>query len=138
VPGSHQVALPADAGLVDDHPLLERSVQLMVGAGDALLFPWSLWHSVVANLSTQTRLSAVVWYSQLWIRPFDHHRVDPGVLARLTPRQRLLFGDLADTTDPQEYYWPTQPDYLDTMIEPPWRRSREMFAYLRAVETFRQ
>ncbi|MFG1892299.1 phytanoyl-CoA dioxygenase family protein [Micromonospora sp. NPDC049051] len=115
VPGSHRIPLPRTGEGFSTHPARARERELVVDAGDVVLFPWNLWHSVGPNNTTTTRVSAVVWYSQLWARPVDYAQVEAHVLDRMTPRRRLLLGGIADAV-PSTYYLPAADDYLPTML----------------------
>lgn len=70
-------------------------LQVLARAGDALLFPHSLWHGVAPNHSGRTRYSIALRYGQLALRPFE--RFDPVLTdtgRSFTARQRRLLGDL--------------------------------------------
>lgn len=89
------------------------AIQLLAQPGDAVIFPWSLWHGVAPNLTTTTRRTVVIRYGQLWLRPRDYVTLPSKVLKRLTPRQRRLFGDFGNTKigkgydyTPNDYYHP--------------------------------
>jgi hypothetical protein len=114
IPGTHTEPLPETAKELAAHPARARSFQLHAAAGDAILFPSTLWHAVAPNRGDTTRTSVVVWYSQTWARPVDYVEMTPSVLSRLTDRQRLMFGDLDHR--PVAHYLPSQPDYLPTML----------------------
>ena len=101
VPGSHRRKFPPKA------PTSPRgAVQLLTRPGDALLFPWSLWHAVAPNRSGRVRKSVTLRYGPLWARPYDHERLPAEVLERLSPRRRRLFGDLGPESRPWECYYP--------------------------------
>ena len=113
VPGSHRVALPPDKRETTDTP--EGAIQLRVRAGDAVIFPWSLWHAVAPNHSTSTRRSITLRYGQLWSRPYDYERVPEEVLARMTPRRRRLFGDLGPDAEPATFFYPNEKEQVRLM-----------------------
>ncbi len=137
VPGSHEVEFPRDHETLASHPLRRRAFQLQALAGDVILFPATLWHAVAPNRSHVARTSLVVWYSQLWARPVDYDRIERKVLARLTKRQRLLLGELAQTR-PVTYYLPTQADYLPTMAAGLPTHSTELLPYFDDYDSHRQ
>ncbi|HEX6099449.1 MAG TPA: phytanoyl-CoA dioxygenase family protein [Thermoanaerobaculia bacterium] len=110
VPGSHRRLFPKE-GLAATPP---EAVQLTVRAGDALIFPWSLWHAVAPNHSGRARRSVTVRYGQLWSRPYDFERLPASVLARLTPRRRRLLGDLGDV-HPSSYFYLDEEEQLRVM-----------------------
>ncbi|HEY0139416.1 MAG TPA: phytanoyl-CoA dioxygenase family protein [Thermoanaerobaculia bacterium] len=97
VPGSHRLPFVGES--------VRDAVQLRARAGDLLLFPWSLWHAVAPNRSGRVRKSITFRYGQLWSRPYDYERLPPGVLARMTRRQRRLFGDLGADVPPSSYFY---------------------------------
>jgi len=113
VPGSHRVALPAERRETTATP--PGAVQLRVRAGDAVIFPWSLWHAVAPNHGTATRRSVTLRYGQLWSRPYDYERLPAETLARMTPRRRRLFGDLGPAPDPVAFYYPDEAEQLRLM-----------------------
>lgn len=79
--------------------------QILAHAGDALIFPWNLWHGVASNVHGKERATIIIRYGPLWVRPQDYIRISPAVLSRLTPRRRRLLGDFphpADFYKPQE------------------------------------
>jgi hypothetical protein len=137
VPGSHEVEFPRASSALASHPLRQGSIQLQARAGDVILFPATLWHAVAPNKSQASRISLVVWYSQLWARPVDYHHIESRVLERLSKRQRLLLGALADAR-PVTYYLPTQADYLATMTAGVARDSSELFPYFDDYDSHRQ
>jgi ectoine hydroxylase-related dioxygenase (phytanoyl-CoA dioxygenase family) len=89
------------------------AIQLLAKPGDAIIFPWSLWHGVSPNLSSSIRRTIVIRYGQLWLRPRDYITLPSKILKRLTLRQKRLFGDFGETTIgknhnyfPNDYYHP--------------------------------
>jgi hypothetical protein len=92
-------------------------MQILARAGDALLFPWSLWHGVAPNRTRVTRVSTILRYSQLWCRPVDYDRLPTDVLARLTSRQGRLFGALK-TRPNDNAFRPTDHEHLDLVLGP--------------------
>lgn len=79
-------------------------------AGDALVFPGSLWHAVDRKTSTGSRETINFRYGPLWCMPYDHAGYGPSVLDRLTPRQRRIAGDLGPDAPPEAYYKPADQD----------------------------
>lgn len=129
LPGSH-----TRPSLTSPSADASSAVQLEAEAGDLLLFPWSLWHGVAPNRSSSNRVSVVVWYAQLWARPIDYQSLRAETLGRLTPRQRLLFGDIELTPNMDRYYMPGTQSYLSTMLDHRQRGSSEIKPYLNADE----
>lgn len=112
IPGSHE-RLPskteygcfipeANAG-IDQGALPEGAVQLEAKAGDAVVFPYSLWHAVAPNRHGRTRRSIILRYGQMWHRPFDFRLVDPAGYGDLTERQRRILGDIDEDAFNQWY-----------------------------------
>jgi hypothetical protein len=79
--------------------------QIVARAGDAVLFPWCLWHAVAPNLRGTPRKSVILRYGQMWCQPFDLE-LSEAMLARLTPRRRRMVGDLGGRTDARAFYKP--------------------------------
>jgi hypothetical protein len=111
VPGSHKRPLPE--GGVEGGPYTPEAVQLRVQAGDAVLFPHALWHGYVTNRSDRTRKSLIYCYSQQCFRCFDYEKASPELLARCTPRQRRLIGDIGEWKYGSYFYSP--PDQVELM-----------------------
>ena len=103
MPGSHLRPYPEE-GLAEG-PHAPGAVQLCVEAGDAALFGHSLWHGVAPNLSHQSRKTLIYCYSQHCFRPFDYQQPSDALLARCTPRQRRLLGDLGQDWRPGAYFY---------------------------------
>lgn len=113
VPGSHRRKFP------ESPPTSPRgAVQLLARLGDALIFPWSLWHAVAPNRGGQVRKSVTLRYGPLWARPYDYERLPAAVLERLSPRRRRLFGDLGPASRPWEYYYPDPAEQRRRMAAP--------------------
>jgi hypothetical protein len=137
IPGSHIHQFP-DAG-IDWDSNTSRIKQVLARAGDAIIFPWSLWHGVAPNKSGNIRKSAFVRYSQLWTRPVDYDKQSPEVLARLSPRQRRLFGDFGDQFVASDYYRPTSKHrHLETILGAEWGREKYFERYADTYEFFKQ
>lgn len=139
VPGSHVVPLP-DNGQ-DDAP--GQRHQILAAPGDAVIFPWSLWHSVGPNRSERVRVSAIIRYAQLWCRPQDYDELDDAVFERLTtPRRRLLFGRMSAEPENFDYlyrfYLPASGEYVETMFGDEWSDSREAVGYRRTESAVRE
>lgn len=113
VPGSHRVRFPDQKFSPAAPPA--GAIQLRAKAGDALLFPWSLWHAVAPNHSARARQSITFRYGQMWSRPYDYERLPAEVLERLTPRRRRLCGDLGAGIHPSAYFYPDPDEQLRIM-----------------------
>jgi hypothetical protein len=109
IPGSHVGRFPKGAleALLDDSlanfradGMVEVDVpgarQVLVNAGDALLFHNSLWHAVAPNLSTVSRKNLYYVYAPPWIR--QHDIPSPAVVAKSGPLRRQLLGALPGPT----------------------------------------
>ncbi|GAA2612748.1 phytanoyl-CoA dioxygenase family protein [Actinomadura fulvescens] len=129
VPGSHRRRFP-DGG--PDAAAGPRR-QILAAAGDALVFPWSLWHAVAPNLSGQIRRSVIIRYAQLWCRPQDYARLDDETLSRMSPRRRLLLGVLPGNDgqydDLYRYYLPPSGEHVRVMYGAEWSDSVEAAEY---------
>ena len=102
-PGSHLRPYPEG-----DNPVTASTpgaVQLCAEAGDAVVFPHSLWHGVSTNRSRRVRKSLIYCYSQMCFRTFGFNRHAPDLLDRCTPRQRRLLGDLNRKWQPGAYFY---------------------------------
>jgi ectoine hydroxylase len=110
VPGSHRRPFPAD-GRVPARDLAQ-AVQVRARPGDALIFPWALWHAVAPNHSGRVRKSVTLRWGQLFCRPYDFEQLPASLLARWTPRQRRLFGELRADRQPHEFYYADEADQL--------------------------
>lgn len=115
IPGSHRKAaaevtsqcfIPEVNSALESNQLPEGTTEVLAAAGDAIIFPHSLWHAVGANISDRTRKSVILRYGQLWCRPIDYDSAPDTVLTRLTNRQRRLLGDFGDNPHPTDYYKP--------------------------------
>ena len=104
VPGSHNRPFPEEG--IPEGPYIADAVQLCVKAGDAAVFPHALWHGVVGNKSTQPRKTLIYCYSHHCFRPFDYEKASPELLARCTPRQRRLIGDIGEWKPGAYFYSP--------------------------------
>jgi len=113
VPGSHRRDFPEGGFAKGEWP--EGGVQLRAKAGDAVIFSYGLWHGVAPNESEDVRRSVTFRYGQLWSRPWDYEKAPAEVLARMTPRQRRLMGDIGPVSAPGAYYAPK--DQLDIILE---------------------
>ena len=102
-PGSHLRPYPeGDAPITAHTP---GAVQLCAAAGDAAVFSHALWHGVSSNLSKRSRKTLIYCYSQQCFRTFDFNGHSGEVLAKCTPRQRRLLGDLGRDWRPGAYFY---------------------------------
>jgi ectoine hydroxylase-related dioxygenase (phytanoyl-CoA dioxygenase family) len=73
---------------------LPGRTQIKIRAGDAVVFPHSLWHGASLNNGSKARLSLTYSYSQLFVRPYDYVAQPNHVLELCrSDRQRRLLGD---------------------------------------------
>jgi ectoine hydroxylase-related dioxygenase (phytanoyl-CoA dioxygenase family) len=115
VPGSHRTAFAGQKQFQPSSPA--GATQIIARAGDAILFPWSLWHGVAPNQSGRVRKSVTLRYGPMWSRPYDYDRLPVDVLARMTPRRRRLFGHLGLEAYPHTYYYPDPAEQLGLMLD---------------------
>jgi hypothetical protein len=129
-PGSHHREFPGKISFSQvDSPL-----QIMAGAGDAVLFPLNLGHAVAPNTSGRMRVSVILRYGQMFCRPVDYwNRESDSVLARATPRQRRLLGDMGEDSRPGDFYG-LGFDHLETMYGEEWTSSSEAKEQFAAFE----
>ena len=116
VPGSHKKTYPENRLEKGVYP--EGAIQVLAEAGDAVIFPWALWHGVGPNRTDRIRKSVTFRYGLMWCRPYDYDRLPSHVLDRMTPRQRRLFGDMGETFHPTDYYKPN--DQLEIICGDEW------------------
>jgi len=104
VPGSHR--RPLEKGQIPRGENPPGAIQMIAEAGDCAVFPNTLWHAVSPNGSDEVRRSFTLRYGQMWARPFDYEKCPKDVLARMTPRQRRMMGDLGENYTPTDYFKP--------------------------------
>jgi hypothetical protein len=118
VPGSHLRPFPEEGGFDEFGELPSATTpgttQVLAKAGDALIFTHSLWHGGAANLSAVTRKNIQYGYNQMFFRNFDYDPIPAEVLARCTPRQRRLLGDMGPGGRPNQHFYPPR-DHLEVM-----------------------
>ena len=105
VPGSHRMQGPPPFRPGTRDPL--GAVELMLAAGDAVVFQQGLWHAAAPNLSQQVRVLLYYGYSYRVFRPVDYQHMPAHVLERASPVERQLLGE---TVTHQGYYVPTADD----------------------------
>ncbi|MBM3262163.1 MAG: phytanoyl-CoA dioxygenase family protein [candidate division Zixibacteria bacterium] len=78
-----------------EHPIdPARIFEVNVKPGTAMLWRTALWHCLTPNLSVKTRKCLYYGYHHRWIRPADYLHQSPELLARCTPVQLQLLGEL--------------------------------------------
>lgn len=90
-PGSHRLTRPLEIGDAGDPA---EVVEPLLEPGDAMLFENRTWHAGGFNHSGLARKTLMLGYSYRWMRPDDYLFQKPELLARCTPIQRQLLGDL--------------------------------------------
>jgi ectoine hydroxylase-related dioxygenase (phytanoyl-CoA dioxygenase family) len=102
VPGSQHTPFPEEEGNPGGGQTsgftqgvnLPGRTQVRIRAGDAVIFPHSLWHGASLNNGEKARLSLIYGYSPLFVRPYDYVSQPDHVLAECRSfRQRRLLGD---------------------------------------------
>ncbi len=91
-----------------DYP--SGTVQVRARAGDVVIFDYGVWHGVARHLGDAPRVSVILAYGQLCLRPHEHRSLPDDVLARLTVRQRRMCGDLGAPA--ASYYYPPKEEGL--------------------------
>ncbi len=117
VPGSHRKPFPSERPKLGTYP--DGAIQILAEAGDAVIFPWALWHGVGPNKTDRIRKSVTFRYGQMWCRPYDYETLPAHVLERMTPRRRRLFGDMGEAYHPTDYYKPK--DQLEIILSDEWK-----------------
>ena len=69
-------------------------VEVNVRPGTVMLWRTALWHCVTPNLSNHPRKCLYYGYHYRWIRPADYLHQASDLIARCTPIQRQLLGEL--------------------------------------------
>ena len=116
MPGSHNRTFPETG--IKDGPYIPEALQLRVKAGDAAVFPHALWHGVVGNRSEQPRKTLIYCYSHQCFRAFDYEKASAELMARCTPRQRRLIGDIGEWKPGSYFYSPgDQEKIIDGEVE---------------------
>lgn len=120
LPGSHRVT-PKDFEpgcyvseanrFVEEGVYPPGTMQVLANAGDALIFPHSLWHGVAAHRGHEPRVSVILAYGQICLRPHEYGALPREVTERMTPRQKRLCGDLG-ADEPNFYFPPNQSEIV--------------------------
>jgi ectoine hydroxylase-related dioxygenase (phytanoyl-CoA dioxygenase family) len=72
----------------------DKIFEVNVKAGTAMVWRTALWHCLTPNLTSRTRKCLYYGYHHRWIRPSDYMHQDPALIARCTPIQKQLLGEL--------------------------------------------
>ncbi len=98
----------------------DRIVEVNVRPGTAMLWRTALWHCLTPNLSNHARKCLYYGYHYRWIRPADYIHQAPDLIARCTPIQRQLLGELGTgksnymgdsaNVHPISRHWRPEPD----------------------------
>ena len=96
IPGSHRAGRPPEDGETDWNRVGQENV--IVKAGDVVMFRSEIWHRGSANTSDESRHLVQVHYGSRWISPrmppyLNKLQFDEALVAQATPRQRRLLGD---------------------------------------------
>ena len=103
-PGSHMRPFPEGAERAP-HPHAAGAVQTTGKAGDAFIFPHSIWHGPAPNNSGRARKTLLYNYCQMFIRWYDFGEPPRDVLDSCTPRQQRLLGNLGYDFRPGSYFY---------------------------------
>lgn len=126
VPGSQRTPFPLEASGIEE--ATRKAVPVLAKKGDALLFPWSLWHAVAPNRAN-TRKSVITRYAQLWMRPVDYERAPDSVVDRMTARRRRLLARMPECLKQSDFYRPKPDSQISEMFGEEWLEhpQREFF-----------
>lgn len=113
--GSHRRRLPEQTISISSTD--PKIVVLTPKAGDAVIWSGSTWHSVQSNLSSNDRVSIILAYGLLWLRPYDYDHVDEQVVSVATPLQALLLSGLVNDFERGMYYYPVDVKQRLTLFE---------------------
>jgi ectoine hydroxylase-related dioxygenase (phytanoyl-CoA dioxygenase family) len=102
--------LPEANEYLDRGELPPETVQVCAKAGDALIFPFSLWHAVAPNETETVRKSAILRFGQPWCRPHDSASTQPGVIERMTAERRRILGWRGEGEPIDDVYKPLEVD----------------------------
>lgn len=127
VPGSHRHRFPDGSDEIQE--AAGRAVPVLAQKGDALIFPWSLWHGVAANRSLRTRKSVIARYAQLWMRPVEYDQAPEDLCDRLTARRRRLLARMPECRTQGDYYRPNLDLQVDEMFGNEWREHPDIHRY---------
>lgn len=94
IPGSHRNANcpPIDPATGDP----EGAIQVLTNPGDAVLFENRTWHAVGPNYAQHSRKNIYIGYCFRWVKPIDYITQDESLLAKASPIQRQLLGEVSD------------------------------------------
>lgn len=121
VPGSHMRPFSNNNSVCGEYP--DGAIQVIAEAGDAVIFPWALWHGVGPNHTDIIRKSVTFRYGQMWSRPYDYDSLPDDVLSRMTPRRKRLFGFMGEDYHPTDYFKPK--DQIETICGDDWNITLE-------------
>ena len=128
VPASHRKRFPFDAAEIEQ--ATQQAVQVLARKGDALIFPWSLWHCVAPNRSPNARRSVITRYSQLWMRPVEYDRAPDEACRGMTPRRRRLLANMPECRFQSDYYRPDVDLQIDQMFGEEWSDHPDLERYI--------
>ena len=121
VPGSHKRPFSNNNSVGAEYP--DGAIQVIAEAGDAVIFPWALWHAVGPNHTDIIRKSVTFRYGQMWSRPYDYDSLPKDVLSRMTPRRKRLFGFMGEDYHPTDYFKPK--DQIEIICGDEWNITLE-------------
>jgi ectoine hydroxylase-related dioxygenase (phytanoyl-CoA dioxygenase family) len=112
--------LPEANAYLERGELPPDTVQICAKAGDAVVFPYSLWHAVAPNETGTIRKSVILRFGPPWCRPHDSGGTRPEVIARMPEQRRRILGwregnrPIDDCYKPEEVdsYWSAYPNRI--------------------------
>ncbi len=102
--------LPEANEYLERGELPPETVQICARAGDAVVFPFSLWHAVAPNETETTRKSVILRFGQPWCRPHDSASSRPEVVARMPEARRRILGWRDEGLPIDDFYKPAEVD----------------------------
>jgi hypothetical protein len=84
------------------------------------------------------RKSVTLRWGQLFCRPYDFEQLPAFLLARWTPRQRRLFGELRADRQPHDYYYADEADQLRVLASSRGGRDLGVQSPLEGAAPFRR
>lgn len=115
IPGSHHWKMPARIRASPE--LDEQAKTLTVKAGDAVIWSGNMWHRVEPNAAEVDRVSVILAYGLLWVRPYDYDVLEESFLEAASPLQRLLLSHRPQGFERGQYFYPADTEHRVRLFE---------------------